>query len=445
MRRILHIIAVLSLAAGCGGAEDRELTRDELLTPEACESCHPDHYRQWIGSSHAYAADDPVFVAMNARAQRETGGAYPTECVRCHAPVAVSEGATTDGLNLATVPSHLKGVTCFACHAMDDATPVTHTFSLSDGSKMFGGIDNPRSTGAHGSEYSDLLDRNIWRSTDMCGVCHDFSNRSGVHAHRTYTEWTESLFADTFSRSFLTCGGCHMSGSNQPIAVDGPDRRLHDHKFPGMNVALLDWPEVDAQRTAIANDLMPSIQARVCLTADFRPEVILDNVMGGHMWPSGDASTRRAWVELVVYKDAQVTYQSGVIADGTAVLSTRASDPDLWFIGDRLLDEGGDEVTFTWDAASLESTLLPPAVTADRTDPRFFHAVNRFYPSVTGTPDRMVLKVHVRPIGLDIVDALIDSDGLAASVRDMIPTFTLKGTEIEWTGGPGTCVPPLPR
>jgi hypothetical protein len=38
---------------------------------------------------HAYAAEDPVFLAMNARGQRETQGALGAFCVNCHAPLAV--------------------------------------------------------------------------------------------------------------------------------------------------------------------------------------------------------------------------------------------------------------------------------------------------------------------------------------------------------------------
>lgn len=53
---------------------------------------------------HAYAAEDPVFVAMNQRMQRETNGAAGTLCVQCHAPMAVRLGKTKDGLNLAELP-----------------------------------------------------------------------------------------------------------------------------------------------------------------------------------------------------------------------------------------------------------------------------------------------------------------------------------------------------
>ena len=47
---------------------------------------------------HAYASDDPVFRAMNQRAQRETSGALGDFCVKCHAPMAVQKALTTDGL-----------------------------------------------------------------------------------------------------------------------------------------------------------------------------------------------------------------------------------------------------------------------------------------------------------------------------------------------------------
>src|SRR5688500_14468726 len=120
-RLVLGFSALLSLGVlGCGSDEKLpeavSLTRDELLNPETCKECHSAHYTEWAGSMHAYAAEDPVFIAMNARGQQETDGKLGTFCVNCHAPMAVREGATQDGLNLETLPKHLKGVTCYFCH-----------------------------------------------------------------------------------------------------------------------------------------------------------------------------------------------------------------------------------------------------------------------------------------------------------------------------------------
>ena len=107
--------------AGCGAPDDKTglLSHDERLNPSSCASCHPDQYREWAGSMHAYAAEDPVFRAMNAYGQRVTDGALGDFCVQCHAPVALAEGATKDGDNLDEVAPHLRGVTCTACHQID--------------------------------------------------------------------------------------------------------------------------------------------------------------------------------------------------------------------------------------------------------------------------------------------------------------------------------------
>src|SRR5579883_1120826 len=87
-------LVLFAVLGGCG--KPSSLSRDEMLDPATCQACHPTHYQQWSGSMHAYAADDPVFLAMNQRGQRETGGKLGTFCVQCHAPMAVHEGATTE-------------------------------------------------------------------------------------------------------------------------------------------------------------------------------------------------------------------------------------------------------------------------------------------------------------------------------------------------------------
>ena len=128
------LIASLALGAlGCSssGKSDATFTRAELLDPQSCAGCHQDHYADWAGSMHAYSSDDPVFRAMNRRGQRETNGALGSFCVNCHAPMAVHEGATKDGLNLDQVPQHLRGVTCFSMVEMREGS-CSANFSRSD-------------------------------------------------------------------------------------------------------------------------------------------------------------------------------------------------------------------------------------------------------------------------------------------------------------------------
>jgi cytochrome c553 len=78
--------AVAATAAlGCGG--DDALPVAELMDPETCAGCHPKHFAEWQSSMHAYAADDPVFLALNRRRSRgDRRSRSASFCVGCHAP-----------------------------------------------------------------------------------------------------------------------------------------------------------------------------------------------------------------------------------------------------------------------------------------------------------------------------------------------------------------------
>ena len=77
------MLALAATGIGCGG-ETKMLTPSELLDPAKCQSCHPQQYTDWSGSMHAYASDDPVFVAMNRRGQADTHGELGSFCVDEH-------------------------------------------------------------------------------------------------------------------------------------------------------------------------------------------------------------------------------------------------------------------------------------------------------------------------------------------------------------------------
>ena len=130
---------------------------------------------------------------------------------------------------------------------------------------------------------------------------------------------------------------------------------------------------------------------------------------------------------------------SGVVADGEPL--TDLVDPFLWRIGDRILDEDGQEVHMFWDAVEVDSDLLPASTTLDPTDPDYIHWVQRTYPIVTLPPTRVEMRVRMRPIGLDVMQSLVDSGHLDAAYLAEIPTFDLASTVLTWDGDLGSCVP----
>ena len=207
MTRALVLVVLL---AACGDDTDY-FTEEELMDPASCESCHPQHYREWSGSMHAYAADDPVFLAANARGQEDTDGELGDFCVTCHAPMAVRLGLTTDGMNLADVPQFAKGITCFFCHSAESVgEDHNNDITLASDQVLRAGLDRPAFTPKHRTGYSALVDADNQQSSEMCGGCHDLVTPAGVHLEKTFLEWKESVFASEEPATHLSCAGCHM-------------------------------------------------------------------------------------------------------------------------------------------------------------------------------------------------------------------------------------------
>ncbi len=445
---------------GCSGDDPatdvQPLLLSEMMDPEACVECHPTHFAQWSGSMHAYAADDPVFLAMNAKGQRETDGSLGDFCLQCHAPLAVQLGIITDGSNLGELPQHVKGVTCYFCHQVTDVegthnAPLTLAFDRT----MRGGFADPVPNRAHPSAYSPFLDRNSPESSELCGSCHDIVTPSGVHIERTYVEWQESLFAKPLFG--LNCGSCHMGGTNGVAAeAEGvPLRRIHDHAMPGVDVATTPWPELDAQRSLVQEFLDDSLQAFLCVAPPTAPPTLavltLENVAAGHRFPSGATSDRRVWVEVVAYEGDTEVWSTGKIADDERF--DAVADADTWSLHTTLLDAQGEVTHDFWDAAQLNGVEapLPVQTTLDASDPAYVQThQSRNILIREGVPDRIEAVVKVRPIGLDVIDDLIASGDLDPVLRDAMPTFALESTRLVWTpevtvnSGSLACVPDIP-
>jgi hypothetical protein len=443
----LRYLAALLATISCGSERESAApatSREELMDPATCASCHDQHYREWSGSMHAYAAEDPLFLAMNRRAQRDAGlGDF---CVKCHAPMAVRTGATTNGLNLDSLPAAQKGVTCYFCHAVDDVQGAhDNPLHLADDQVMRGRFADPVPNSVHRSGYSALHDRDQLASASLCGACHDIVNGHGVELERTFAEWRETVFSTP--EIGTTCGQCHMdqSPSLKPAArVPGlPVRRLHDHSFPGVDLALTEFPEGEAQRAGVEASLNDTLQSALCVRgvgAGAKVQVILDNVAAGHRFPSGATQDRRAWVELrVEAEDGSSLYQSGVVPEGVPV--TALEDPDLWLFRDCLRDEAGKETHMFWEAAKNASNQLPGQLTFDASDPRFykthvFASYPELGPALSAFPSRVAMRVKLEAFGLDVLDDLARSADLtgdeASALAAKIPRFTL-GSELVWS------------
>jgi len=439
-------VFLLCIAAACGGDDDvaPTLTGAQLLDPETCKACHSKHYEEWSSSMHAYASRDPVFLAMNKRGQEEAQiGEF---CVQCHAPMALRENEIKDFASLSDVPEHLQGVTCYFCHnAVKVNGHDNAQIDLANDTTMRGALKNPVKPPAHdvAGTPSQLHDRRNAASAELCGSCHDIRTPDNFHLERTYDEWQMSVQAKS-GYGFLTCQGCHMKpkGDDEKVAPGFQGftsaRKVHWHHFPAVDVALTpDMPHQDILRSSIENcelqlaTLNGDLQVRPGPGLSGEPFSFVVDVehSAGHNIPSGASADRRMWIEVVVYdEEDRVIFESGRIKDGELEEKPK-DDPnyDAQFrpFRDYLLDREGRETHMFWEAAKLErSDVIPFAMTSEpgtHTASRTF-STKRIMPR---PPPRIELWLRLRPVGVDVLQDLVQSGHLDPAVIDAMPTFTL--------------------
>ena len=235
-------------------------------------------------------------------------------------------------------------------------------------------------------------------------------------------------------------------------------RRVHDHRMAGVDVALIDFPQRDDQRAEVQRLLDISLISEICVIerrGGAEVEFYLENLAAGHYFPSGAALDRRVWVELTAQAGGAEVYQSGVVGDGEPV--AYLDDPDLWLLRDEAFDADGNPTHDFWEIADVTREFLPAPTSLDPFDPDYVNVhIPRRYRVPSPTPlESVSARVHLRPIGFDLLDELIGDGWLDPAIRDAMPTFTLGGGALVWTpeaaelrisplsGREARCVPPL--
>jgi hypothetical protein len=457
--------AAVALALGACG-DDPKLSVEALQDPDTCAECHPKHHDQWSGSMHAYASDDPVFVAMNRRGQRETNGALGDFCINCHAPMAKQLGFTDfAGFDPAALPPAARGITCYFCHNVEQVTS-THDngLALANDQTMRGGVKDPAGTSAHHSKYEPLMD-GARNQSEICGSCHDIvvpaslNGRRDVALERTFAEWQGTFFAtDDNPLLHLSCSGCHMVTSRLEPIADAPGVKprefaFHDHALAAIDVALTPFPQQAEQLAGVHGILDPSIRivgpapltgpqpGGICVTPldGGIITVRVDSIGTGHSWPSGAAQDRRTWLELIAYDGTgAVVFQSGVVPPG---MDPEVAAPGVFGFWDRTFRSDNSPAHFFWDVDHVDSRLLmAPAMPKQDISQTARFSVGASWANV----ERVTARFRVNPLPYAMLDELIASGDLAPAIRDRVTTLDV-GRPTVWlktTADAGKCGPP---
>lgn len=324
--------------------------------------CHEQIRQEWRPTAHRYAAMDTAFQAVQRLFAEERGKRATKYCAGCHDPISLLAGTKTPGEQPLTHEiGRDEGVSCLACHAMEQAdvrgnadfvvnVPERYLFWTEQGSvgqRLYHFLLR-----TYPDRHREALQPIFLKTPEFCGTCHKqfvgprVNGVGWVGLQNQYDDWRKSHWNHPGEPDrTVQCRECHMPlvPSTDPAAGDvldynrAADDGMHrSHRFLGANqylplihdlpgaeehVALTEkWlrgeieiPEIaDKWRAGEAVPVELEAPDRVGPGDTVRVRVRVTNHKPGHHFPTGPLDFIEAWVHLLVTDSTgRVLFESG--------------------------------------------------------------------------------------------------------------------------------------
>jgi hypothetical protein len=173
MRNIINFLLIFLLFFLYGCAKFNHLTDVSSGTGKGprsadCGACHLDQYKEWQGSAHSLAYLSPSFRDATENYQDES-------CLPCHIPENIQAEPLT-----ARMYNREDGISCPSCHL--------HNGKMT-GPEMSSALFSPHPI----QEYPSFF-----RSSNMCGICHQ----------NTFESWQQEAATN---KNVPSCQECHQA------------------------------------------------------------------------------------------------------------------------------------------------------------------------------------------------------------------------------------------
>ena len=337
-------------------------SRAEFTPPSTCAGCHEKQYKEWTGSVHHLAFQDPVYQGELNKGVKAVGHEITRQCEGCHSPAGMVtgeiKGAGISGLSEVA----MAGVSCDMCHSVSGVTHwqtpshepengsliLTPGVDTKDGIKLLKrGPNKPKEE--CGGGFHECIESPLHLQADLCASCHQvYHYDAHFPIESTYLEWKHGPYA----QKDILCQDCHMvdlqAFRNSADRFIKPEGKEYRHYFNGANYLLTYLAAAAAKKAGdkdLADDLMKQYDMSVerlksAGDLEISPvyaggklveiKVRIKNVRAGHNLPTSLTNVRQMWLEITA-KDEKGTVMmtSGALnADGTLPENTRLFNSD---------------------------------------------------------------------------------------------------------------------
>ncbi len=255
-----------------------------------CKTCHPGIYQQWsqamMSQAYTHHWDEIEYFDLaeaHAAAVPQLRDAVDG-CNGCHTPLAYMNGKFPPPRPSENSMAN-ESVSCEVCHLIQDThsnPPVNYSYVMNPGETKYSGRAPSVESPAH-----KIITKDIFHTTEFCGICHNEKNLYGVWVKSTQIEWKEGPYA----AQGVPCQDCHMPKGYYLNAIMGKpynDARLH--LFHGGH-------DPGKVRGTVEIRIEPDMREaepgeKVIFT------VALYNAKTGHKFPTGSVEDRILWLHV---------------------------------------------------------------------------------------------------------------------------------------------------
>lgn len=264
----------------------------DFESAKKCRSCHPGIYEQWsqamMSQAYTHHWDEIEYFDLavgHSKAKPEIKDVVDG-CNGCHSPLAFMGGKEFPPPRPEAKSMANESVSCEVCHltqASLSEPPFNFSYLIYPGMTKFAGRTPSVESPAH-----KIVTKDLFRTTEFCGNCHNEKNPFGVWVKSTQLEWMDG----PYSKQGVVCQDCHMPKGgpylNALMTKPYDDSRLH--LFHGAH-------DPGKVRGTIELRIEPDIrEAEPGETIIFT--VALFNQKTGHKFPTGSVEDRIAWLNV---------------------------------------------------------------------------------------------------------------------------------------------------
>lgn len=334
----------------------------EFTPPSVCKGCHEKQFKEWSGSVHQLAFQDPIYQGELNKAVKAVGHDISRQCEGCHSPAGVVTGEIKGPGNAGLSEMAMAGVSCDICHSVSGVThwqtpshePENGSLILTPGIET---ADGPRfvkrgpfkPSEECGGGFHDCVESGLHLQADLCASCHQvYHYDAHFPIEATYLEWKHGPYAQ---RNIL-CQDCHMVDTQgfkrSADQFKKPGRSEYRHYFNGANY-LLSYLAAGAAKKAGDQEQADNLMKQYTMAVDrlksaadlevtpsyqkgqlVELKVRVRNIRAGHNLPTSLTNVRQMWLEITAKDDAGKTVMTSgrVAADGALPASARVFNSD---------------------------------------------------------------------------------------------------------------------